>query len=81
MDFIDGAVARKKGLSTKKGAYCDTIADRYVESILLFGLLFVNLPIWYLPAYAWIFLVMMGSTMTTYAKAAAKVVQGLIGAH
>ena len=72
MDFIDGAVARFKGLSSAKGAYWDTIADRYVESILLFGLLFVGLPDFYLPSFAWIFLALFGATMTTYAKAAAK---------
>lgn len=72
MDFVDGAVARKKNLSSIKGAYWDTIADRYVEAILLFGMLFVGLPDFYLPGYAWIFLVLFGSTMTTYAKAAAK---------
>ena len=72
LDFIDGAVARKRGLATKRGAYWDTIADRYVEAILLFGLLFCQLPDFYLSAAAWIFLVLFGSTMTTYAKAAAK---------
>jgi phosphatidylglycerophosphate synthase len=72
LDFIDGAVARKRGLATKRGAYWDTIADRYVEAILLFGLLFCRLPDFYLSAAAWIFLVLFGSTMTTYAKAAAK---------
>jgi len=72
MDFIDGAVARKKNLSSSKGAYWDTIADRYVEAILLFGLLFTGLPDFYLPQYAWILLVLVGSIMTTYAKAAAK---------
>jgi len=71
-DLIDGAVARRKNLSTKKGAYWDTIADRYVEAMLLFGLLSVDLPGFYLSAYAWIFLALFGSTMTTYAKAAAK---------
>jgi len=72
LDFIDGAVARKKGLATKRGAYWDTIADRCVEAILLFGLLFCQLPDFYLPAAGWIFLALFGSTMTTYAKAAAK---------
>lgn len=72
LDFIDGAVARKRGLATKRGAYWDTIADRYVEAILLFGLLFCQLPDFYLPVAAWIFLALFGSTMTTYAKAAAK---------
>jgi phosphatidylglycerophosphate synthase len=72
LDFVDGAVARKRGLATKRGAYWDTIADRYVEAILLFGLLFCQLPDFYLPVAAWIFLALFGSTMTTYAKAAAK---------
>jgi len=72
LDFIDGAVARKKGLATKRGAYWDTIADRCVEAMLLFGLLFCQLPDFYLPAAGWIFLALFGSTMTTYAKAAAK---------
>ena len=72
LDFIDGAVARAKNLANKKGAYRDTIADRYVEAIVLFGFLFVELPDFFIPALAWIFLVLFGSTMTTYAKAAAK---------
>jgi len=80
LDFIDGAVARRKNLSSNRGAYWDTIADRYVESILLFGLLFAGLPDFYLSACAWLFLTLFGSTMTTYAKAAAKE-KGLPGAE
>ncbi|MCK4474184.1 CDP-alcohol phosphatidyltransferase family protein [Candidatus Parcubacteria bacterium] len=72
LDFIDGAVARYKNMATKIGAYLDTIADRYVEAILLFGMLFLPLPKIFLPSYAWIFLILFGSIMTTYAKAAAK---------
>ncbi|MFA6375836.1 MAG: CDP-alcohol phosphatidyltransferase family protein [Candidatus Paceibacterota bacterium] len=72
MDFVDGAVARKKNLSSPRGAYWDTVADRYVEVILLFGMLFVGLPDLYLPGFAWVFLALFGSIMTTYAKAAAK---------
>lgn len=72
LDFIDGAVARHKNLATKTGAYLDTIADRYVEGILLFGLLFLPLPKILLPSYVWIFLILFGSFLTTYAKAAAK---------
>jgi len=71
LDFIDGAVARARNLATKRGAYWDTIADRYVEAIILFGLLFAPLPQFFLPAYVWAFLVLFGSTMTTYVKAAA----------
>ncbi len=72
LDLVDGAVARRKGLCGARGAYWDTIADRYVEAIFLFGLLLIGLPDFYLPAAAWIFLALAGSMMTTYVKAAAK---------
>lgn len=72
LDLVDGAVARSKNLATRKGAYFDTVADRYVDAILLFGFLFLRLPDIILPSYFWIFLALLGSTMTTYAKAAAK---------
>lgn len=72
LDFIDGAVARYRNVSTKTGAYLDTICDRYVEGILLFGMLFLPLPKILLPSFCWIFLILFGSIMTTYAKAAAK---------
>jgi phosphatidylglycerophosphate synthase len=72
MDFIDGAVARRKNLATKKGAYLDTIFDRFVEGIVLFGFLFLPLPQIFFPGFVWIFLILFGSMMTTYAKSAAK---------
>jgi archaetidylinositol phosphate synthase len=72
LDMVDGAVARKTGRTTKKGAYLDTIVDRYVEVIIIFGLLFASLPELLIPAYAWIFVYLFGGLMTTYSKAAAK---------
>jgi phosphatidylglycerophosphate synthase len=73
LDFIDGAVAREKNMSSKVGAYLDTIFDRFVEGIILFGFLFINLPsIFFAPGYVWVYAVMFGSVVTTYAKAAAK---------
>lgn len=72
LDFVDGAVARYKNLATKFGAYFDTIADRFVEFFLLFGILFLDLPEIFLENYIWIILILFGSLMTTYAKAAAK---------
>ncbi len=72
LDFVDGAVARYKNLSTKWGAYLDTICDRYVEAILLLGVLFLPLPKIIFPKEVWIFLILFGSIMTTYAKSAAK---------
>ncbi|MDD3170386.1 MAG: CDP-alcohol phosphatidyltransferase family protein [Candidatus Pacebacteria bacterium] len=72
LDFVDGAVARNRNIPTKVGAYLDTIFDRYVEGMIFFGMLFLPLPKIWLPAYAWIFLAMFGSIVTTYAKAAVK---------
>ena len=72
LDFIDGAVARFTQKATKKGAYLDTISDRYVEGIILLGFLFLPLADFLLPAKVWIFLALFGSFLTTYAKAAAK---------
>jgi phosphatidylglycerophosphate synthase len=72
LDFVDGAVARFKKMETKKGAYLDTIFDRYVEGLILFSFLFFDLPKILLPANVWIFLAFFGSMMTTYSKAAAK---------
>jgi phosphatidylglycerophosphate synthase len=72
LDLIDGAVARFKKMETKKGAFLDTICDRYVEGIILLGFLFLPLKDFILPAEIWVFLALFGSFATTYAKAAAK---------
>jgi phosphatidylglycerophosphate synthase len=72
MDLIDGSVARVTGTVSKKGAYLDTVVDRYVEGIIIFGLLLAGLPDFYLPVAAWLFLYFFGAMMTTYVKAAAK---------
>jgi len=72
LDLVDGAVARFLKMETKKGAYLDTICDRYVEGIILTGFLFLPLKDFILPAKVWIFLALFGSIMTTYVKAAAK---------
>ncbi|PIN98747.1 MAG: CDP-alcohol phosphatidyltransferase family protein [Candidatus Diapherotrites archaeon CG10_big_fil_rev_8_21_14_0_10_31_34] len=72
IDVIDGAVARVQGKTTKKGAYLDTITDRYVELIVFLGLFLTQLPLFYFSSQFWIFLALFGSIMTTYSKAAAK---------
>lgn len=72
LDLIDGAVARIKGEVSKKGAYLDTICDRYVNGIALLGFLFLPLKFFILPSKIWVALSFLGSLMTTYAKAAAK---------
>jgi len=77
IDVVDGSVARVTGRVSKLGAYLDTIIDRYVEGIIIFGLLFASLPNLVIaefsfPLSALVFIYFFGSFMTTYAKAAAK---------
>ena len=72
LDFVDGAVARATNKATKIGAYLDTIADRYVEGLMLVAMLFLPFPKIFFEAKIWIFAVLFGSLLTTYAKAAAK---------
>lgn len=71
LDLVDGAVARRRRIVSPQGAYLDTITDRYVEALLLLGFILIGLPDAILPGYIWLFLILFGSTMTTYAKAAA----------
>jgi len=72
LDFVDGAVARQTNTASNKGAYLDTILDRYVEAIVLLSFLFLPLPQVLFPSYIWILIALLGSFMTTYAKAAGK---------
>ena len=72
LDFADGAVAGVSGKYSARSNYMDTIVDRYVEAIVVFGLLFVALPGFFLSSNFWILLYLFGALMTPYAKAAAK---------
>src|SRR3989338_632999 len=72
LDMVDGAVARVTNTASKYGAYLDTIMDRYIEGLIIFGLVFAVLPNWYLPVIAWIFAYFFGCFLTTHAKSAAK---------
>ncbi|MBI2676292.1 MAG: CDP-alcohol phosphatidyltransferase family protein [Candidatus Aenigmarchaeota archaeon] len=78
-DIIDGSVARVTGRVTIKGAYLDTIVDRYVEFLIILSLILIDVPrpsdfIGFLPPLPfsfWVAAYLFGSLMTTYAKAAA----------
>ncbi len=71
-DFINGIIARRRDNYTRAFRYFDTMADRYVDGLILFGMLFLPLPVIYLPGYVWLFLILFGSLVTAFAKAAAK---------
>ncbi|MDD4358640.1 MAG: CDP-alcohol phosphatidyltransferase family protein [Candidatus Pacebacteria bacterium] len=72
LDIVDGAIARAKNMVSNRGAYIDTVVDRYVEGIMLFGLLFIPyFPVIIFPIQIWIALSIFGFMITTYSKAAA----------
>ena len=70
-DIIDGAVARFRNVVSSKGGHIDNIADRYVEFIIILGLMFASLPLYYIDSRVWLLILLFGSMMTTYAKASA----------
>ncbi|NOR85077.1 CDP-alcohol phosphatidyltransferase family protein [archaeon] len=70
IDAIDGAVAQHQNKKTHLGAYLDGIIDRIVEALLLIGLMFFEIPEFYIPGYIWLTLLLFfGSAMTSFAKA------------
>ncbi|MEW6329490.1 MAG: CDP-alcohol phosphatidyltransferase family protein [Candidatus Micrarchaeota archaeon] len=70
LDAIDGAVARAARKTTRLGAYLDGMVDRFVEALLLFGLMAFGLPEFVIPGYGWLALLLfLGTCMTSYARA------------
>jgi len=70
LDAVDGGVARVTGAVTNLGAYLDGMVDRFVEALLLFGLMFYGVADWQLPGYAWVALLLFfGTVMTSYSRA------------
>src|SRR3989338_4060514 len=70
-DVVDGSVARYRKEASKRGAYFDSVSDRYMEGIFAISLILISLPAFYLPSYFWAALYLFGSMMTTYARAVA----------
>ncbi|MBU3957544.1 MAG: CDP-alcohol phosphatidyltransferase family protein [Nanoarchaeota archaeon] len=72
LDLIDGSVAKAKNKVSVLGAYLDTITDRYVEFIIIFGLFFVAYPHFIFSAKTWLLIMLFGSLMTSYSISAAR---------
>lgn len=69
-DVADGAVARVRGQANAKGAFLDGVTDRFVEFLMLVGLMAVPLPAFILPGAGWAVLALfLGSTMTAFIPA------------
>ncbi|MFZ3077268.1 MAG: CDP-alcohol phosphatidyltransferase family protein [Candidatus Aenigmatarchaeota archaeon] len=77
LDVIDGSVARTKNKVSVLGAYLDTITDRYVEFIIIFGLFFAAYPhfdllgISLFSSKTMLLILLFGSLMTSYSISAA----------
>ena len=71
IDMVDGAVARATGTVSTVGAFIDGVLDRYVEVLLILGLMVylgegVDLIV---PVKYWIVLLVFGSVMTSFVRA------------
>ncbi|MFB3766343.1 MAG: CDP-alcohol phosphatidyltransferase family protein [Methanotrichaceae archaeon] len=71
IDMIDGAVARATNSVSSKGAFIDGVLDRYVELLLILGLMIYLGRISFLsvPSEAWMVLLLFGAVMTSFVRA------------
>ena len=68
-DYVDGAVARYTGKTTKTGAYIDGVSDRFVEAFIILSLMFYELPNILVDSKIALATLLFFSTMTSYARA------------
>lgn len=71
LDVVDGAVARATGQTSVAGAFLDGVLDRYVEALLVIGLLFYLGPEaeFIIPLSGWIAALIFGAVMTSFVRA------------
>lgn len=72
LDFIDGALARVTGKSTRFGALLDSTLDRCSEAVLLFGLLWFYARQQATMEMLLIFAIIVGSLLVSYVRARAE---------
>lgn len=77
LDIVDGSVAKANNKVSVLGAYLDTITDRYVEFIIIFGLFFAAYPhldflgLSLFSSKTLLLILLFGSLMTSYSISAA----------
>ena len=71
-DMIDGRLARVGGLSSKFGAFYDSVLDRYSELIMFFGINYYLISHDYFFSSMFAFLALVGSLMVSYTRARAE---------
>jgi len=69
LDIIDGRLARRSGRASDRGAFLDSVFDRYVDTLAFVGLAVYFRSTWVL----WVVLAaLLGSAMVSYARARAE---------
>jgi CDP-diacylglycerol--glycerol-3-phosphate 3-phosphatidyltransferase len=69
LDIIDGRIARRTDSTSIRGAFLDSVIDRYVESFAYIGLAILFRSSWVLWA---VLFALLGSLMVSYARARAE---------
>lgn len=72
LDALDGALARKTGITNKFGAFLDSVVDRYDEMILLAGVLYYFQTQAYTLGVMLTYAAMCGSVLVSYTRARAE---------
>jgi CDP-diacylglycerol--glycerol-3-phosphate 3-phosphatidyltransferase len=69
LDILDGKLARRTGWASSRGAFLDSVIDRYAEFVVWMGLLVHFGSGW----HVWgVLLALLGGTMVSYARARAE---------
>jgi len=71
-DMLDGAMARVINRPSRFGAFLDSVLDRYSESAILLGLLYVEAKLDHIGTAVLVYAVAVGSIMISYARARAE---------
>jgi CDP-diacylglycerol--glycerol-3-phosphate 3-phosphatidyltransferase len=72
LDAVDGALARKTGITSKFGAFLDSVIDRYDEMVLLAGVLFHFQSEAYTLGIMLTYTALCGSVLVSYTRARAE---------
>ena len=72
LDAVDGALARKTGVTSKFGAFLDSVVDRYDEMLLLAGALYYFQSLNSLLGVMLTYAALCGSVLVSYTRARAE---------
>ncbi len=71
-DLLDGILARKRGMSTRFGAFLDSVMDRFADGVIFTGLLLHYAIISNVPCVLLTMAAFAGAMITSYTRARAE---------